>query len=338
MRNRPGSVAAIVGMTAVVSLLGWAPNASASFHEIKVREVFPGSVANPDSDYVVLQAYSAGQNIVSAGQLRIYNADGTTATTFMPSGNVASPSNQMTVLIADSTYATQFPMGAAPDFTTSTLNLSPSAGAVCWPVNSSPIDCVSWGAFMGAAMLPAPGSSSPAASIADGMAITRSIAGGCSTLLQDTQDDTNNSSTDFSAQTPAPRNNGSPIMESNCTLNVSITGSGSVTGNGINCPGDCTQTFFNGESVGLVPAGVNGGTFIDWTNCPLQVGDDCQLDMGVSRAVTANFTAGNPPPVTPTPAPAPTPTAAPTSPPKKKKCKKRKKRSASAAKKCKKRK
>jgi hypothetical protein len=196
-------------------LCGVAP-AWATFHEIKLREVFPGSAAAPDSDYVELQMYVAGQNLVNFGNLRIYNSDGSVASTYTPTSSVPNSENQATVLITDSGFAAQF-SGVTPDFTDSTLDLSPAGGAVCWPVNSLPIDCVSWGAFSGGASLPSPGAGTPvsAGGITDGKAIVRSISPNCPTLLEDA-DDTNNSAVDFAEATPNPRPNSTTPPETAC--------------------------------------------------------------------------------------------------------------------------
>jgi hypothetical protein len=164
--------------------------------------------------------YANGQDLVSLGDLRVYNANGTTASTFSPASNVASGESQRTVLIADSTFDEEFP-GVSPDFTDASLNLGAAAGAVCWPVNASPIDCVSWGAFTGNASLPSSAGAplqgtGTSGAIADGQAIIRSIAPGCSTLLED-GDDSNSSATDFSEVDPSPRPNSSAILEMACS-------------------------------------------------------------------------------------------------------------------------
>jgi hypothetical protein len=215
-RRRRLGLAALCSATALLVL---APAAQASFHLIKIREVFPGSTAHPQSGYVELQMYSAGENLVSNGNLKVYNSIGTVTETYTPTANVTHSANQSTVLIADSEYAQQFPSGPTPDFTDANLNL-PASGAVCWPQTEPPFDdCASWGSFTGQAML-ASTDTSPASpgGIQDGKAIRRSIAGGvCSTLLEDA-DDTNNSSVDFSEQTPNPRDNASPIIESECNV------------------------------------------------------------------------------------------------------------------------
>lgn len=203
-------------LVGLVALLAAAP-ARASFHLIKVREVFPGTAAHPNSDYVELQMYEAAQNLVNLGDLEVLGATGTVTSHFSPGSSVAHSANQSTVLIANSEFSAQFP-GVTPDFTDTGLSLSPTGGAVCWPQNEPPFDdCASWGNFSGQASLPSPGDSSPAApaGIPDGKALLRSIAPGCSTLLENA-DDTNNSSVDFSAQTPNPRNNAATPTEAQC--------------------------------------------------------------------------------------------------------------------------
>src|SRR3954449_11130077 len=94
---------------AAFGLLLAAASASATFHLIKVREVFPGSTAHADSSYVELQAYSPFQNQVQFGQLHIYNAAGTDVSHFTPAGPVANSANQATAVIADSGFAAAFP-------------------------------------------------------------------------------------------------------------------------------------------------------------------------------------------------------------------------------------
>jgi hypothetical protein len=200
---------------AVLILLLAAAPAQASFHLIKVREIFPGTTARPNSDYVELQMYAAGQSLVHFGELEVLNSAGAVVSNFTPASNVTNSANQSTVLIADSEFTSQFP-GHTADFEDAALDLSPSGGAVCWPQTEPPFDdCASWGDFSGKAFLPTPGDSAPAVAIPNGMALLRSIAPGCATLLEN-GDDTNNSSVDFSAASPAPRGNGTTPVEHEC--------------------------------------------------------------------------------------------------------------------------
>jgi hypothetical protein len=193
-------------------LLALAVPARAAFHEILVREVYAGGTAN--DSYVVLQAYTSGQNFVGGHSVTGYNASGGSLGTFTFSGSVGNGQSQMTILVADSAFATGFPSGPNPDGTSASLNLERAGGAVCW----DGLDCVSWGSFSGS-VSPSPGT--PAASpggIATGMALRRTISGGSCVGRLDSGDDSNNSEADFTQQAPHPRGNASPIEESaTCT-------------------------------------------------------------------------------------------------------------------------
>jgi hypothetical protein len=192
------------------------PPAGASFHLIKVREVYPAG----DSSYVELQMFSAGEYLVAGHHLLAYDANGSVASDFtLPSNaSAASPSNA-TILIADSGYSGTFPGGPAPDDVATELNLSAAAGAICW-TDGSPPDCVSWGAFTGPFPAHAPsltaGDPASPAGVTAGKALRRSIAGGCPTFLE-AADDTDSSLVDFSEQGPDPRSNSSSIPEHTCT-------------------------------------------------------------------------------------------------------------------------
>lgn len=192
----------------MVSLLAltWPATAPATFHEMSIREVYPGSLAQPESEYVELQMWAPGQNHVGGHVLKTYNAGGgvTSADTF--ASDVSGSANQSTILLA--TPAAEAEFGVNADTALSAGVLDPAAGAVCW----ENLDCVSWGGFSGS--LPSP-AGAPAAAIPDGMALRRTIAPGCATLLEPT-DDHDNSAADFSAVFPAPRPNSVTPTERRC--------------------------------------------------------------------------------------------------------------------------
>jgi hypothetical protein len=194
---------------ALLAAAVFATPACATFHLIKIREVYPGSVASPDSDYVELQMYSAGQNLVEGHALTIYDAKGSPAGTFTFTADVANAANQETILVGDSGVQAAF--GVAPDLVDAGLSLASSGGAACW---AATIDCVSWGAFVGATASPS-GSPADPLGIPDGMALRRTIAPGCPTLLQ-ASDDSDDSATDFADAAPAPRPNSAPPSEKGC--------------------------------------------------------------------------------------------------------------------------
>ncbi len=213
--SRTGWPPCVLLLLPCLALLLFAPSARASFHLIKVREVFPGTTVNPESDYVELQMYSSGQDLVELGDLEVLDPSGTVTSHFSPATSISHSANQSTILIANTGFSAQFP-SVSPDFTDAGLDLNPAGGAVCWPQNEPPFDdCASWGDFTGQASLPSPGDSSPAAAIPNAMALRRSISPGCPTLLENA-DDTNDSSVDFSAQTPEPRGNATTPIEHEC--------------------------------------------------------------------------------------------------------------------------
>jgi hypothetical protein len=76
------------------------PFAPESFHLMKVRAVYPGSDAAPNAQYVMLQVYAPGQNLVSGKQVQVYDSAGTLVTTFTFPANVPVAADQSTILIA----------------------------------------------------------------------------------------------------------------------------------------------------------------------------------------------------------------------------------------------
>jgi hypothetical protein len=196
-------------LAALIGSLTIAAPAQGSFHWMKIREIFTGGAAG--GSYVELQMWTSGQNFVSGHPIVVYNSNGSVKHSFSIPSDVSNGSSQATVLIAGPGYS-----GPTADATDSGLDLPPAGGAVCF-TQGDPPDCVSWGNFTGNASLPAPGAGTPESpgGVAPGMALHRSIAPGCATLLEPS-DDTDDSATDFSEQAPNPRPNASSIGETNC--------------------------------------------------------------------------------------------------------------------------
>ncbi len=196
-------------MAAVAIGLIAAASAGASFHLMKIRELRP---AGASGSYVELQMWTGGQNAVAGHEITVYNPNGTVSNLYTMIGNVSQGGSQRSVLIAGPDYS-----GPAADFTAPALNVPAAGGAVCFN-DGEPPDCVSWGNFTGNASLPSnAGSPASPSGVTPGMALHRSIAGGCTTLLE-LGDDTDQSSTDFSEAAPSPTPNSTSPVEGECTF------------------------------------------------------------------------------------------------------------------------
>jgi hypothetical protein len=203
-----------------LSALAYASPANATFHEMSIREIYPGGADN--ASYVELQMWAAGQEFVATHRLIAYNADGSVNEEFAFASSVANGANQSTILVADTNYGIVFDERPAPDESDEDLNLSPAGGAVCW-IEGSPPDCVAWGDFEGPlpAHLPPLKVGNPASpsGVSPGKALRRSIAKGCATLLDAPGvDDSDDSATDFSEVEPSPRNNATVPSEIQCNV------------------------------------------------------------------------------------------------------------------------
>ncbi len=189
--------------------------ASASFHLIKVREVYSGQ---SDDSYVELQMYASGQNLLGGHSMTLYNASGSLVHTSTFSSSLTNFANQQTVLVGDTAVQTAF--GVAPDLVDAGLAIPAAGGAACWNAGGVPADCVAWGNFNGGAALQtatgtSAGTPASASGISAGKAIRRTISPGCPTLLEEA-DDSNDSAADFAEVAPAPRNDHSAITETIC--------------------------------------------------------------------------------------------------------------------------
>ena len=186
------------GVLFCIALMAPVQAAQATFHEVLISELYPGSAASPQSSFLELQMYSAGQNFVGGHTITLYQADGSPVQTFtFPSDLPGTGVNQQTMLVGDSAVAEAF--GVTPDLVDAGFNIPAAGGAACW----DGLDCVSWGSFSGQT---APSSGIPVdqGGIPDGKAIERRItAGSCSNWLEPA-DDTNDSDSDFFDATPSP--------------------------------------------------------------------------------------------------------------------------------------
>jgi len=72
-------------------------------------------------------------------------------------------------------------------------------------------------------------------------------------------------------------------------LAVTISGTGTVTGTGINCPGDCSETFAQGTNVSLTATPGANHTFAGWSGACTGTGA-CVVSITTTQSVGASFT------------------------------------------------
>ncbi len=169
-------------------LLTAAP-AAATFHLMKIVEVFPGTAADPAAQYVMLQMFFPGQNLVNGHSLSIFDGAGMPMGTFTFGADVSNGADLATILIA--TPDAQALFGIMPDLTMSAA-IDPAGGAACWDV----VDCVAWGNFSAPAALPGALETTfnAPAGLVLGMAMHRDLSSGGAV-------------TPFALAPPAPTNN-----------------------------------------------------------------------------------------------------------------------------------
>lgn len=199
---------ALIVMSLVVLGLGaTAQPASASFHLIKIREVYAGSLLNPNSQFIELQMFASNQTQTGNHLVVIYDASDTPSSTYTLD-NVSNGANQATILLASTAATAEF--GVTADEIITGGSIPAAGGKICFDATN--IDCVAWGDYAGSST----GVGSPAPALGGGQSIERNISAGCATLLE-ASDDTNNSANDFQTATPSPRPNSVTPTETECT-------------------------------------------------------------------------------------------------------------------------
>jgi hypothetical protein len=178
---------------------------SASAQELnKIRQIKGEGGASQDTSYIELQMYAPGQNLVSGHHITLWDQDALILGNPVPvmDFTLAGPNppfgdNQRTVLIGDTAVTGRDFTLDFSSFLSQLLTGGPGnpplwqAGAACFDT----VDCVSWGAFTGANNLP--DKTAPNGGVLPStFSLQRTIAPGCPTLLEAT-DDTNNAQTDF---------------------------------------------------------------------------------------------------------------------------------------------
>ena len=195
---------------AAVLAAGLSVSPFSSFHLVKVKEVYPGSAAAPNAQYVVLQLPAPGENFVGGTEVRIHDAAGTVIGTFAFPSSVPNGANQANILIATPEALAFF--SAGPPFTAD-LAMTPSlpalGGKVCFhhPNGLGDIDCVSYGGYEGSNTGVGTPENAPVG-LMRGTALRRRMDVCGSPVVLDLCDDTDDSANDFTSNTPpGPMNN-----------------------------------------------------------------------------------------------------------------------------------
>ena len=196
-----------IALTLAVLCAALAAPAAASFHFMRIVQVYGGDIDHPDAQYVVLQMCTGGQNFVGGHSIRFFDetgaAVGTPATFTTPMGNAAS---QAKILIATTSVETLFGVSADLHMQGGVL---PAGGKVCFDPPPGAIDCIAWGTYSPSD--PTVGNPfSPIFGIEPGEAPQRDLAiVPPPTTLEcvTTFDDTDDSAADFDAVQPTPTNN-----------------------------------------------------------------------------------------------------------------------------------
>lgn len=184
-------------LTAAAGLLFSA--AHGSIHAVFVKEVFAGTVGNPQAQFVELQMYGGGQTVSQNKSVVVYTKTGATAGTFTFTSNATNGTNQATYLVATTQAQAEFNVTADALMTSAVID--PTGGKVCFTGST---DCVVWGAYTGSAS----GTPfSPAEGIIPGASAERKTDGGTNATLLDAGDDTGNHEVDFKFNGPSPKNN-----------------------------------------------------------------------------------------------------------------------------------
>ena len=186
-----------------LAALAAAAPAFASFHLMRIMEVFPGTVSAPDAQYVMIRSYAANQTFLTSHKIHVYDALGTevSGSPFTFTTSQSTGPDQMEVWIATAEAASLFNLTAD---LTMTAVLPLSGGMVCYDA----IDCVSWGSYHGSNTMPSPTGTpfDAPVGLVQGQTMQRrlDICLGVSTL--EACDDTDDSANDFIFATPAPKN------------------------------------------------------------------------------------------------------------------------------------
>ncbi|MFN7950780.1 MAG: hypothetical protein U0610_03560 [bacterium] len=219
-RPRPGAgararlVAGVVG-----TVLACATSAHATFHLMRITQVYAGDVTHPDAQFVELRMCTANQNLVDQHPVTFYSKTGAVLGSVSFGGDLAHGASQSRVLVATSSAEAAFHVSADLRMP---ADLVPSGGKVCFDPSFG-VDCIAWGNYSN---LPDAAVGTPfaaATGLLPGVTAVRdlAVAGGATTLecaIVGANDDTDDSAADFDSGAPSPGNNAGVVGDLDAAL------------------------------------------------------------------------------------------------------------------------
>ncbi len=94
-----------------------------------------------------------------------------------------------------------------------------------------------------------------------------------------------------SSRSVTARFTGNSMMGAMATLTVMKTGPGTISGMGISCGADCSESAPVGTTITLTATPMSGSTFVDFLGCDTMMGRSCTLTLNGSRSISATFEA-----------------------------------------------
>lgn len=196
-------VKASLAATLLLVTLSESP-AAATFHRIQIREIFAGTSATPNAQYVRLQMYSFGQTFLTGTHVDFFDESGAPVHSATFLSGAANGQNQRSILVATPEAETLFDVQSDLELTVAPID--GDGGKVCFGSDAGVVDCASFGSYTG----PPTGAGTPFNAfdgIPAGATMARDITGGTNPDQLDGGDDSNNSSNDFGFAAPSPTNN-----------------------------------------------------------------------------------------------------------------------------------
>ena len=187
--------------------------AAASFHLMRIVQVYGGDVAHPDAQYVVLQMCTGNQNLVNGHS--IYFFDNAGAQIGLPvtfTSPVQNGGSQSKILIGTSSFSKVYMSLLGDPYPVDLLmpaSLAVGGGKVCFDPPPGSIDCFAWGSYtpidptVGAPYNSINGLEPGEAAQRDLAIVPPPTTLECVTTFDDTDD----SASDFDPVAPAPHNN-----------------------------------------------------------------------------------------------------------------------------------